>query len=125
MEERRAHLRGQVTESLRVIEKDSGSWTGELKNLSVEGMKVLSKTPVETECVMECMLEATPEGNNSSPICFDAKVKWCNSTEIGMYEIGLQFTKVDAQSRHGIVKLLSTCRVAELSEPVGSSSQRP
>lgn len=113
MEEKRTQIRGQTDEILPICDRDSGAPVGRVKNMSVEGIQIVSDCAIEQGQVLNLKLSVSSKQFSRDYAHFDAEVRWCQqNSKTGKYEIGLKFTNIADADRQIIIKLLGQCTVA-------------
>ncbi len=113
MEEKRIQLRGQTEDILSVCDRDSGAPVGRVKNMSIEGIQIISDCAIEQDHKLNFKLSVSSKQFSRDCAHFDAEVRWCQrNSKTGKYDIGLKFTNIADADRQIIIKLLGQCTVA-------------
>ena len=79
-QEMRRHNRMEVSEVIRVIDRQTGTFLGRLVNLSVEGFMLLGRQPINENNILQLSLEFDSGGSAANPILVGAESLWCRSS---------------------------------------------
>jgi len=80
IEEMRGHSRVEVSEVIRVIDRQTGSELGRLVNISEEGFMLLGSQPVSEDSILQLSLKFASGTNAASPILIGAESLWCHAS---------------------------------------------
>ncbi len=80
IQEMRSHSRADVSEVIRVLDRQTGTDLGRLVNISEEGFMLLGSQPVSENSVLQLSLEFESGENNTSPILIGVESLWCHSS---------------------------------------------
>ena len=78
--ENRCHKRVEVSEVIRVIDRQTGTNMGQLVNISEEGFMLLGSQPVAENNILQLSLEFESGENQASPILIGVESLWCHSS---------------------------------------------
>jgi len=78
--ENRGHKRVEVSEVIRVIDRQTGANMGQLVNISEEGFMLLGSQPVAENNILQLSLEFESGENQASPILIGVESLWCHSS---------------------------------------------
>lgn len=79
IQEMRNHNRVEVSEVIRVINRQTGAELGRLVNISEEGFMLLGSQSVPEDNILQLSLEFE-SGNNTAPILIGVECLWCHSS---------------------------------------------
>ena len=79
-QEMRRHNRMEVSEVIRVIDRQTGTFLGRLVNLSVEGFMLLGRQPINENNILQLSLEFESGTNSASPILIGVECLWCHAS---------------------------------------------
>lgn len=79
-QEMRSHNRAEVSEVIRVLDRQTGTDLGRLVNISDEGFMLLGSQPVATDNIFQLSLEFESATDNTSPILIGVESLWCHSS---------------------------------------------
>lgn len=95
MDDRRRHVRNNLSEGFQVFERNTGTPIGRVGNVSQDGIMVVTKQRVEAGTHVECKMVFPEEIMGTTQMIFDAQVKWCNTgLDVETYFVGLQFRNI-------------------------------
>ena len=80
IQEMRSHNRAEVSEVIRVLDRQTGTDLGRLVNISDEGFMLLGSQPVATDNIFQLSLEFESATDNTSPILIGVESLWCHSS---------------------------------------------
>ena len=80
VQEMRSHERVEVSEVIRVIDRQTGADLGQLVNISEEGFMLLGSQPIAEDNILQLSLEFGSGENNTSPILIGVESLWCHSS---------------------------------------------
>ena len=107
MDDRRKHLRSNLSQGFQVFDRSTGTPIGHVGNVSQDGILVVTKQRVEPGTHLECRMVFPEEVMGTSQMVFDAQVKWCNAgRDVGTYFVGLQFRNITPDEIDTITLLL-------------------
>ena len=78
-QEMRGHSRMEVSEVIRVIDRQTGTVLGQLVNISEEGFMLLGPQPINENNILQLSLEFESGASAANPILVGAESLWCNS----------------------------------------------
>jgi hypothetical protein len=91
MDDRRKHIRCDLTNGFQVFDRKTGEFIGRVGNVSQDGIMVVTKQRVEAGAHLECRMVFPEEVMGTNQMVFDAQVKWCNTgLDVETYYVGLQ-----------------------------------
>ena len=79
-QERREDDRVEVSEVIRVIDRQTGTVLGRLVNISEEGFLLQGPQPINEDNILQLSLEFDPEVSDADPILVGAESLWCRSS---------------------------------------------
>ena len=79
-QEMRGHSRVEVSEVIRVVDRQTDMDLGRLVNISEEGFMLLGSQPVSENSVLQLSLEFESGENKTSPILIGVESLWCHSS---------------------------------------------
>lgn len=79
-QEMRNHNRVEVSEVIRVINRQTGADLGQLVNISEEGFMLLGSQSVPEDSIFQLALEFESGNNNTAPILIGVECLWCHSS---------------------------------------------
>jgi len=79
-QEMRGHSRVEVSEVIRVVDRQTGMDLGRLVNISEEGFMLLGSQPVSADSILQLSLEFESGENNASPILIGVESLWCHAS---------------------------------------------
>jgi len=80
IQEMRCHNRVEVSEVIRVTDRQTETKLGRLVNISEEGFMLLGSQPVSVDSILQLSLEFESETNNANPILIGVECLWCHSS---------------------------------------------
>ena len=80
IQEMRGHSRVEVSEVIRVVDRQTGSDLGRLVNISEEGFMLLGSQRVSADNILQLSLEFESGKNNTPPILIGVECLWCHSS---------------------------------------------
>jgi hypothetical protein len=80
VQEMRSHERVEVSEVIRVIDRQTGADLGQLVNISEEGFMLLGSQPVAENSILQLSLEFETGPYTASPILIGVESLWCHSS---------------------------------------------
>ena len=106
MTEKRRFKRVMANGYFFVFDKISDQLLGQLKDMTIKGMKLVSDVPVEVARKFQCRMALPEILLESNQIYFDAECRWCQKNEsTGLYQIGFELSNV-CEKDSDIIKLL-------------------
>ena len=98
-----------MSSSLEVYDLDSGHLLGRVVDLHVEGLMLLSDTPIELNKAWALQVNLPMTLDGVSEFILGAESRW-NRKSIGghQYWTGLQFTSLPDESRHCIERMMAS-----------------
>jgi hypothetical protein len=96
----RGQKRIEVSEVIRVIDRQTGTPLGQLVNISEDGLMILSTEPVAENCIFQLSLVFSEDSDNAAegPISIGVESLWVNSSGdqpqhwVGFYIIDISDT---------------------------------
>jgi len=79
-QENRSHDRVEVSEVIRVIDRQTGAELGRLVNISEEGFMLLGSQPVAENSILQLSLEFESGTDAANPILIGVESLWCHSS---------------------------------------------
>ena len=79
-QEMRGHSRVDVSEVIRVVDRQTGMDLGRLVNISDEGFMLLGSQPVSEDSILQLSLEFESGRNNANPILIGVESLWCHAS---------------------------------------------
>jgi hypothetical protein len=79
-QEMRGHDRMEVSEVIRVIDRQTGTVLGRLVNISEEGFMLLGPQPINENNILQLSLEFDSGASATNPILVGAECLWCHSS---------------------------------------------
>jgi hypothetical protein len=80
IQEMRSHSRVEVSEVIRVVDRQTGTDLGRLVNISEEGFMLLGSQPLSEDSILQLSLEFESGPNAASPILIGVESLWCHSS---------------------------------------------
>ena len=80
IQEMRSHNRAEVSEVIRVLDRQTGTDLGRLVNISDEGFMLLGSQPVAADSIFQLSLEFESATDNIHPILIGVESLWCHSS---------------------------------------------
>ena len=80
IQEMRNHNRVEISEVIRVINRQTGADLGQLVNISEEGFMLLGSQSVPEDSIFQLALEFESGNNNTAPILIGVECLWCHSS---------------------------------------------
>ncbi len=107
-EGRRALKRRHLIYYLEVYDKDSDKFLGHLVDITTQGIKLVSKKPIETERIFSLRMNL-PEGYfNDSTLIFKAKSLWSgNDVNPDFFDTGFMVPDLDPKAKEIITDLVN------------------
>jgi hypothetical protein len=104
--EQRRHPRIEILDNLEVRDVGSGKPIGQLANISVEGLMVISPGPLSTGRSYRLSIPLSAEGVTDTRIEVTAESLWCEDTNAsGAYWTGFHITTISARDQAILDKL--------------------
>ena len=79
-QEMRGHSRVEVSEVIRVVDRQTDMELGRLVNISEEGFMLLGSDPVAENTILQLSLEFDSGENQTAPILIGVECLWCHSS---------------------------------------------
>jgi hypothetical protein len=79
-QEMRSHNRVEVSEVIRVVNRQTGTDLGQLVNISEEGFMLLGSQPIAEDNILQLSLEFEAAAVNTSPILIGVECLWCHAS---------------------------------------------
>jgi hypothetical protein len=79
-QENRSHDRVEVSEVIRVIDRQTGAELGRLVNISEEGFMLLGSQPVAENSILQLSLEFESGTDTASSILIGVESLWCHAS---------------------------------------------
>lgn len=76
----RVHSRVEVSEVIRVIDRQTGTDLGQLVNISEEGFMLLGSRPIAEDSILQLSLVFDAGESGASPILIGVESLWCHSS---------------------------------------------
>lgn len=80
IQEMRRHSRVEVSEVIRVVDRQTDMYIGRLVNISEEGFMLLGSQFVSENNILQLSLEFASGENSTSPILIGVESLWCHSS---------------------------------------------
>ena len=80
IQEMRSHNRAEVSEVIRVLDRQTGMDLGRLVNISKEGFMLLGSQPIAEDNILQLSLEFESATDNTSPMLIGVESLWCHSS---------------------------------------------
>lgn len=107
MSESRKHTRGQTNDYFIAYNTDTGQAIGRLRNLTPEGVMLISGDPVAVPTTIPCRMSLPQLIEGCREIYFAVESRWCReNTRGGWYEVGCCFQDVPEKSKRVIEVLV-------------------
>lgn len=104
--------REQLDRFIRVIDNRSGELAGFLVDLSVDGVLLGSKAPLDMSGISEFKLELPDDVPGGEDVTFEAQGVWGNQGENSIfYETGFRILEMPHDVRHRVEKLIASHRL--------------
>lgn len=92
---------------LKVFDRDSGDQLGFLGDITVEGMMVMSKSPIELEQEFEIEIRSQSEGMDTPVVACRARSLWCHTDVNPDYHAtGFRFERISAEGENAVRGLI-------------------
>ena len=78
--EMRSHNRVEVSEIIRVTDRQTATHLGRLVNISEEGFMLLGPQPVPVDSILQLSLEFESGTNSETPILIGVECLWCHAS---------------------------------------------
>lgn len=100
VQDSRGQKRIEVSEVIRVVDRQTGTALGQLVNISEDGLMILSNEPVSENCILQLALEFSEDSDNAAegPLAIGVESLWVNSSAdrsqhwVGFYIIDISDT---------------------------------
>ena len=103
MADQRKTIRRKVDEPLIVFDMQSDQPIGQIINLSISGMMLMTESPVSVSKILYCRLPLPEKTNGSKEINFDAECKWCSQNKAtGWYDSGYRLRNLSKENTETI-----------------------
>ena len=109
VQDSRGQNRIEVSEVIRVIDRQTGTTLGQLVNVSEDGLMILSTGPVEENCIFQLSLEFSEDSDNAAegPLSIGVESLWVNSSgDQSQHWVGFYIIDISDTDLHRI-RLLS------------------
>lgn len=107
MRDRRAHERKRIYYHLSVFDRMMNQAIGRIVNMSISGVMMVSKEPVELPCIFSCRVKLPRKLNGLDQLEFDAQAKWCRFNSLtGLYETGYHLLNLTPDNEKLIFTIL-------------------
>lgn len=104
--------REQLDRFIRVIDKETGEFAGFLVDLSVDGVLLGSKSPLDMSGTSRFRLELPDDIPGGEEVTFEAQGIWGNQGENSIfYETGFRILNMPGDVRHRVEKLIASHRL--------------
>ena len=80
IQEMRSHSRVEISEVIRVVDRQTGMDLGRLVNISEEGFMLLGSQPVSEDNILQLSLEFESGSDKTPPILIGVECLWCHSS---------------------------------------------
>lgn len=80
IQEMRNHSRVEISEVIRVVDRQTGTDLGRLVNISEEGFMLLGSQPVSEDNILQLSLEFESGSDMTPPILIGVECLWCHSS---------------------------------------------
>jgi c-di-GMP-binding flagellar brake protein YcgR len=105
--ERRQYERHSVEFFLRVQDRNQGVVLGDVVDISLGGMKLLSAAPIPIDQHFDLSMSISLESGRRETISFEARSVWCQKDEgTHLYNLGFQFLNLSAEALRGVQAIL-------------------
>jgi len=92
-----------------VFDRVMNQAVGQILNMSISGVMMISEDPVELPCIFSCRVKLPKKISGSDQLEFDAQAKWSRFNSLtGTYQTGYKFINLTPESERLIQKLLET-----------------
>lgn len=89
--ERRKLPRWPISSILDVLDRDTGQLVGHLRNITAEGMMLISRKSYVPDTTLRCEVLLPRAVKGGRRIAFDAKSLWCKASIVpGSFQVGFQ-----------------------------------
>jgi len=100
-------VRRQAAENLVVYDMRTNQPIGQVQNMTVAGVKLITDKPVKLSRILYCRIDLPEKLLGSDQVYFDAECRWCRQNKsAGWYESGYRLRNVSASDRE-IISLLT------------------
>jgi hypothetical protein len=109
VEDSRGQKRIEVSEVIRVIDRQTGTPLGQLVNISEDGLMILSTEPVAVNCIFQLSLVFSEDSDNAAEgtISIGVESLWVNSSgDQPQHWVGFYIIDISDTDQHRI-RLLS------------------
>lgn len=108
MEESRKLKRRHTDTLLCVYDRNDDQFIGRLVDLTVEGIKLRTMAPMETNVIFQFRMDIPADITGSAIISFDAKSKWCKEcADSHGHHVGFQMHNVPEEEVARIEQFIS------------------
>lgn len=109
VQDSRSQKRIEVSEVIRVVDRQTGTTIGQLVNISEDGLMILSTEPVAENCIFQLSLEFSEDSENAAggPLPIGVESLWINSSgDQSQHWVGFYIIDI-SESDQQRIKLLS------------------
>ncbi|MEE4357852.1 MAG: PilZ domain-containing protein [Desulfococcaceae bacterium] len=95
MPDKRKTKRRHIIYYLRVLDRKTNELTGQLVDITTEGMKLISENPIEPDTFLQLKMLLPEDINRKSEISFDVHTMWCKrDINPNFFSIGFEFADI-------------------------------
>ncbi|MCF7885090.1 MAG: PilZ domain-containing protein [Candidatus Marinimicrobia bacterium] len=107
MEKERKYKRWHLSKPLKIIDKKSGKHIGNITDITVAGLGMISKYPLISNITLQLRIDLSNEKFPLDDIELDAKNVWCEENEIvDRYYAGMEFEDISGKMEERIKELI-------------------
>jgi hypothetical protein len=111
MQERRKIERIHLIHYLRMFNREDGSLTGNLVDITGEGIQFISENPHEKETILKTRMDFPEEFMGLNFLEFDVEIKWCKVDQNpDLFAVGCKLLKIKSSEVEVIQALIDMYR---------------
>jgi len=104
--EKRKHKRWHLTKPLKIVDRQSNTYLGSIRDIALGGLGIVSKRPLEPDNNIKLKIDLSHENVDMEEIDLRGKNVWCEEKLVDRYFAGIELEDLDNDTRNKIKDII-------------------